>query len=856
MDRPITPPERSAGEAQTEAFADLPALWQVERLRTVYRLTDDVSRARGLDEIYEAALHGLERALATERASILLFDPDDVMRFKAWHGLSDGYRRAVEGHSPWTRDTVDPQPVVVADIEQEESLRAFGDTFRAEGIRALGFIPLLSRGRLIGKFMVYFDRPHALDEEEIRLARTLAGHVAFAVERKRDEEKLALYREIFAHSSEAVAILDATGEYVEQNAAHRSLLGYENEELTGQTPALHLGQEGFRDVLRVLAEDGIYRKDVVSISKAGEPLDVELSAFAVMDESGRPACFVGITRDIGVRKRTEETLQFLAGASAALDRSLEYEETVRRLASLTVPRLADWVLLEVLDDAGVLRPAALVHRDPACEETAARLLEVLRAPARAEGVRRVPSAPMRRTRVSEILGDATASDPRTGPLLQRLGLTAALAVPLRARGRMLGLLTLVSSQRLYEERDLALAEDFANRGSMALDNARLYREAQESDRRKEEFLAVLAHELRNPLTPLLTCLELMRDGQPEPDSLLRWREIMERQVRNLARLVDDLLDVSRITRGKILLQRERVDLATVVDRAMETARPLIQSRSIGIDVRVEKGLALEADPLRLEQILANLLHNAAKYTPEGGRVRVHAVRDGRMVSIRVSDNGVGIEADLLPRLFDLFMQGSRSSGGLGIGLTLVRTLVELHGGKVRAASAGPGKGSEFEVRLPAMVPSPDAEPPILDRSAPHAGAPRVALVVDDNVDAATLLGEVLRRRGHTVHLAHDGASALRLAAEVAPQIVLLDLGLPDQEGHEVAARLRADLGLTSCLIVAITGYGQDHHRARSAASGISHHIVKPIDLAQLDRILASWDRSVEAPPVGTAEAPA
>ena len=842
MDLPNRPSAPRVGGRDSEQFSDLPPLWQVERLQTVYRLTDDVSRAHGLEEIYEAALQGLERALATERTSILLYDDDGVMRFKAWHGLSDGYRGAVEGHSPWSRDAFDPKPIVVADTEEDESLRSYGDLFRSEGIRALGFIPLLSRGRLIGKFMVYFDRPHGLDEEELRLAQTIARHVAFAVERRRDEEKLALYREIFAHSSEAIAIIDADGEYIEQNVAHRRLIGYEDEELIGRTPAIHLGQEAFRDVVRVLGEDGIYRKDVVSISKSGEPLDLELSAFAVFDESGKPQCFVGITRDIRARKRTEETLQFLAGASAALDRSLEYDETVRRLASLTVPRLADWVILEVLDESGVLRPATVVHRDPALEDTVSRLFDVLSVPARAESARRVPSSPARRTRATEILGDVTASDPRTGPLLQRLGLVAALAVPLRARGRMLGLLTLVSSGRLYEERDLALAEDFANRGSMALDNARLYREAQVSDRRKEEFLAVLAHELRNPMTPLLTCLELMRTGEADPDSLTRWREVMERQVRNLTRLVDDLLDVSRITRGKIELRKEGVDLATVVERATEIVRPLIQSRSIRLDVSVGGGLSLEADPLRLEQILANLLHNAAKYTPEGGRVSVRGAREGGVISIRVEDDGLGIDPDLLPRLFDLFMQGNRTSSGLGIGLTLVRTLVELHGGTVRASSGGPGKGSQFEVRLPVGVAVP-REPMVVTRTAAPRTSRRV-LVVDDNVDAAHLMGEVLAMRGHEAHLAHDAASAVALAARVVPEIALLDLGLPDQDGYQVAARLRNELGLKDCLLVAVTGYGQEQHRVRSAETGFSHHVVKPIDLDQLDRILESYEAAV------------
>ena len=233
---------------------------------------------------------------------------------------------------------------------------------------------------------------------------------------------------------------------------------------------------------------------------------------------------------------------------------------------------------------------------------------------------------------------------------------------------------------------------------------------------------------------------------------------------------------------------------------------------------------------------------------------VRGVRDGRTISIQVEDDGLGIDPDLLPRLFDLFMQGSRTSSGLGIGLTLVRTLVELHGGTVRASSGGPGQGSLFEVRLPvgtAVSGDPDATVPRRVRST---GASRRVLVVDDNTDAAHLMGEVLRMRGHDAHLAHDGASAVALAAQILPEIVLQDLGLPDQDGYEVAARIQNELGLTDCLLVAVTGYGQEHHRARSAQTGFSHHVVKPIDLDQLDQILASYEMALEArsaKPAGT-----
>ncbi|HET9941341.1 MAG TPA: ATP-binding protein, partial [Candidatus Eisenbacteria bacterium] len=814
---------------------------QVERLRTVYQLTDAVSRASAIGEVYEAALRGLERAVRADRASILLFDDDGVMRFKAWHGLSDAYRRAVEGHSPWSRDAVDAQPLGVPDVARDEALAAYRPLFESEGIRALAFIPLLSRGRLIGKFMVYFDHEHALDLEEFELARAIAGHVAFAVERIRGEAKLALYREIFAHSSDAIAIIGADGRYLEQNVAHQELIGYADAEILGKTPEVHLGGERFHEVRTFLEAQGVYRRDVISTTKSGVQLDIELSAFTVRDASGAPVCHVGIKRDISQRKRMEEALQFLAAASAALDRSLDYQATVESLAGLTVPYLADWVVVETVGPDGSLRPAASIHVDLRKAELLVQLV-ALRAGSAAPSGPVQDMAALKPKRVSgpaDLLAELAEGDIQAAELLGRIGAASAMVVPLRARGRILGRMTLVSTRRIYQDRDLALADDLSRRGATALDNARLYGEVQESDRRKEEFLAVLAHELRNPMTPLLTCLELMRSPHAEADSIARWREIMERQVRNLARLVDDLLDVSRITRGKIELQKQSIDLATVVARAVETTRPLIQSRGISLGVAIPPGLKLFADPLRVEQVLANLLNNAAKYTPEGGRVDIEGEGDGVGVTVRVRDNGVGIAPDLLPRLFDLFQQGGNASGGLGIGLTLVRTLVELHGGGVRAMSAGPGKGSEFEVRLPIgeAPPVPRTGPPALDSK----GEPRRqrTLIVDDNVDAAMLLAEALRQRGYVVHLAHDGKTAVEEALRSRPDVILLDLGLPDLDGYEVASRLRAQAGLEQSAIIAISGYGQAQYLTRSAEAGFSHHIVKPVDMAHLEALLTA-----------------
>lgn len=834
-DRPTNPPRPNV--------PDLSTLRKVERLKTVYGLTDAVSRAHGLPEICDAALRGLERALGTNRASVLLLDSTGVMRFRAWHGLSDRYRAAVEGHSPWKNDVTNPEPVLVSDVRLAPELASYGDLFASEGIAALAFIPLVSRERLIGKFMVYFPEPYTFQPEEVELARTLAGHVAFAVERKQGDEKLALYREIFDHSSEAIAILDEDGRYREQNAAHRHLIGYEDADLIGQTLGLHLDEVEFEAVSKAIERGRAYRNDVTSVTRSGSASQLELSAFPVYGDTDRPVCTVVSLHDINERKRTEGALQFLAGASASLDRSLDYDATLRAVARLSVPVLADWAMVDAFDENGAVLPAVSVYAEPGRATSLARLVALRRSGTTDEEAWRslalavTPESPAG----ADIRFGAPTGEALLSELLRELEASSALAVPLRARGRVLGLLTLVSASRAYEPRDISLAEDLARRAAIALDNARLYREAQESDRRKEEFLAVLAHELRNPLAPLLTCLELMRTPETNAHSIGRWRAIMERQVRNLTRLVDDLLDISRVTRGKIELQKRPVELATVVARAVETTRPLIDSRGLQVSVLVDRAIRLEADPLRVEQVLANLLNNAAKYTPSGGQVEIEAKRDGDDVVVAVRDDGMGISPEILPRIFDLFVQGEEAQGGLGIGLMLARTLVELHGGTIRASSAGEGQGSTFEVRLPAGPPErvPDwAESPSPNTAVAHGYR---ALVVDDNVDGATVLAEALRTRGHEVHIAHDGQSAVQQALRHAPDIVLLDIGLPDLDGYEVAARIRKEPALTGTKVIAVTGFGQEHQQGRSATAGFVHHLVKPIDLAQLDAVLASWE---------------
>ncbi len=363
----------------------------------------------------------------------------------------------------------------------------------------------------------------------------------------------------------------------------------------------------------------------------------------------------------------------------------------------------------------------------------------------------------------------------------------------------------------------------------------------EADRRKDEFLAMLAHELRNPLAPMMTASQLLRGRVGDRSELRRPLEVVARQTQHLTRLVDDLLEVSRITRGKIRLEREPLDASVAVSRAVEISRPIIDSKKHNLSVALpHESLWVSADPTRLSQALANLLNNAAKYTDEGGRIWLTLDREGEQVVFRVRDNGVGISEEVLPKLFDLFTQAEttldRSQGGLGIGLTLVRGLIELHGGTVEALSEGPGKGSEFVVRIPALAAKVKATDETRDPGALGATPPCRIVVVDDNVDAADSLAELLAESGHEVKVAYDGFSAFELVRAHKPSVVFLDIGLPKMDGFEVARKLRDAHG-DALVLVALTGYGQQEDRRRSKDAGFDFHIVKPPTPRALQAVL-------------------
>ncbi|HWP20600.1 MAG TPA: response regulator [Burkholderiaceae bacterium] len=545
---------------------------------------------------------------------------------------------------------------------------------------------------------------------------------------------------------------------------------------------------------------------------------------------------------------------FLSQASRVLSGSLDWSIATRELLRLVVGEMAPVALLALLDGEG--RPgAALVQRAGDAEPFALDRWHDVPRDAR-ELVERALEL---HARVDQ---PALQPDFDTGPTgfwpSDLEGPLAAAAVPLASGTQPLAALLVAGPlpQPVATARAFAPLEELAGRAAIALHNALLYRSLQaeiverrqaeerlqESNRRKDEFLAMLSHELRNPLAPIRNALEVVRRVAP-PDQRIAWAgEVMDRQVKHLTRLVEELLDVARINQGKIVLNKERLELASVVQQAIETARPLIDARRHTLEVQLPaRPVWLQGDMARLTQIIANLLNNAAKYTEEGGRIELSASACDGQAEIRVRDNGIGIEPALMPRIFELFEQGERSldrsQGGLGVGLTLVQRLVEMHQGRVEAWSAGRGAGAEFRVFLPCLNAVQEAEG---EAEAPGLTAGRAGLrvlIVDDNLDAAESVAVMLSLDGHEVKTVGDGPQAVACAPVFLPEVVLLDIGLPGLDGYEVARLLRAMPELRSCLLVALTGYGQAEDRELARAAGFDAHLVKPASPQEISRLI-------------------
>jgi signal transduction histidine kinase/ActR/RegA family two-component response regulator len=541
-------------------------------------------------------------------------------------------------------------------------------------------------------------------------------------------------------------------------------------------------------------------------------------------------------------------LELLSAASATFSRSLDQQATLQAIGAIVVPTIADWCRVDLVDANGVLQRALAHHSDPEKSRYGMELVRRLRASRETPGSMQWATA-TGQSHLAHFDPPDAFDAIRDRDLLtfsNAIGMRAYYVVPLIARGRTLGALAALQAEsgRHFTPDDCALINEVAQRAALAIDNARLfadaeaaYREAERANRSKDEFLAMLGHELRNPLAPIVTALHLMalRDA-PESSSE---RKIIERQVAHLSRLVDDLLDVSRITQGKIQLQREHTDLRAVVERAIELTLPLFEKREHPVEVALPEAPApVWADVVRLTQVFCNLLTNAAKFTPPDGRVRLRLVASGDWAEAVVEDTGKGIEPALLPKIFDLFVQGEqpldRNVGGLGLGLAIVKTLVQMHGGSVGVTSEGEGRGSAFSVRLPLAMGAQQSAP----TSTPSAdlrmrGRGRI-LIVDDNADAAETLALMLETCGYEVRTAGDGAAALAMLDSFVPALAILDIGLPGMDGYELARRLRADARLAGLRLIALTGYGREPDRTRALANDFQEHLVKPV---RPDRLL-------------------
>ncbi|HYO12101.1 MAG TPA: PAS domain S-box protein [Thermoanaerobaculia bacterium] len=699
------------------------------------------------------------------------------------------------------------------------------------GPRSTIIVPLIARGRILGALSLSFTTEgRRYTPSDLAFAEELAYRAALAIDNvrlyeqaqraraeaqeaaRRQEESAALLDALLVSAPVGLSFLDRDLRYLRMNDVMARI--------TGVDPTAVLGRS-VREVIPDLAPqtEPLYRR----VLETGEPLiGLEVSGetpaspgakrhflanyYPISPREGPPLGVGAAVVEITERKRAEvalreinQTLQALIRACPLAIMVLDPEDGSVHLWNPAAESIFGWTEAEVLG-----HPLQTVPDD--LQQELRRSLQNIVAGRMPQGVE-------------------TRWQRKDGTSIDVSLWTAALP---DAQGT---------------PRVMALVADIRDRRQLERELERRLEELAEADRRKDEFLAMLAHELRNPLAAISNAGLVLGERRGEDSRSAELLGVIGRQIRHLSRLVDDLLDVSRFTHGRIVLRKAAVELAPVVAGAVETARPLLEARGHSFSVSLpDEPLWLEADATRMEQVLANLLNNAAKFTEPGGQVGLSVEREGDDVLLRVRDTGVGIPPDLLPRIFDLFVQGERSldraHGGLGIGLTLVRSLVERHGGTVAAASEGPGRGSEITVRLP-LLPDAARDAPAAAAVPPEKRRETVrVLLVEDNEDAAAALAELLRIWGHRVAVVHDGPSALQAARAEQPDVVLLDIGLPGMDGYEVARAFRELPGLEEVTLVALTGYGQDSDRLRSSLAGIDHHLVKPVDPDQLRRLIA------------------
>jgi PAS domain S-box-containing protein len=640
---------------------------------------------------------------------------------------------------------------------------------------------------------------------------------ALHIARRRIEASRQWFTAVLTSIGDAVIATDEKGQVLFLNPVARALTGWQSEEAVGRPlPAVfqivnEVTRQTMEDpVTRVLRDDTIVglANHTALIARDGTERPIDDSGAPIKEKGGATTGVVLVFRDVSHRR--------------------EAESVQARLAAI-VETSADAIIGEDLDglitswNSGAERLFGYT-----ATEAIGRPITILVPPDRQREESDVLATLRRGERVDHLESVRLAKDGRA------IDVSLTISPIEEGRGRLVGI--------------SKIARDITERKCLEQELRRRVSELAEADRRKDEFLAMLAHELRNPLAALASAVQVTKVTSA-PDEIDWCTDVIDRQVKHLSRLIDDLLDVSRITRGKIRLRKEHLDVSTVLRGAVESARPLIEARQQELSVTIPTGaLPAQADPLRLEQIVTNLLANAAKYTAGGGRIWLSAERDDAAIVVKVRDTGIGMPPDQISRMFELFAQGdrslARSEGGLGIGLTIARSLAEMHGGRLSATSAGPGKGSEFVVCLPAAEPRLEnpAAAKLRVESASKRGA-RV-LVIDDNVDMARGLASLLKLLGHDVWTAYDGPSGLVAAQTHRPEVLLLDIGLPGMDGYQVAEQLRREDFGKEVLLIAVTGYGQEEDRQRALSVGFDHFVTKPVDYTKLVSLMVLPESAV------------
>jgi PAS domain S-box-containing protein len=700
-------------------------------------------------------------------------------------------------------------------------------------------------------------------------------------ERKDAERNGARLAAIVESSDDAIVAKDLDGIITSWNRAAERMFGYTANEAIGQSIRLIIPESHEHEEAMILDRlrhgENVRHFETIRCRKDGSCLPISVTVSPIRDQAGTIIGASKIARDISERKRSDALAQrahrqseFVAQMAELLSRSPDYEAQLTGLVELAVPALADWAALDIVEADGRLRRLAVAHADSGPQlgaEIRQRYDDPI-APCNARQVIRTGKGVLLPEVTDDAIVAAANGDDQRVALMRALGLTSCACVPLTTNQGTFAALTLATaaSGRQYNTDDLHFAEDVASRTALMVDLARAYDALRKASGLKDEFLATLSHELRTPLNAILGYARMLRAGMITPDKLARTFETIERNTTSLSKMVEDVLDVSRVMSGMMRLDMRPVELALVVHDAVATVTPAAEAKHIRLETTVDPQVgAVSGDPDRLRQVVWNLLSNAVKFTPKHGRIQMRLERVNSSVEIVVSDTGIGIRPDFLPHIFERFRQAdsgaAREHAGLGLGLAIVRNLVELHGGTVNATSGGEGQGATFRVRLPLRIVHPNWRPEA-GRVHPHeesappslADMPNLSdthvLAVDDDPDALTLLKEILEEVGATVTTATSGRAALEIIVTDRPDVLVADLGMPLMDGFELIHQLRSSevAAARDIPAAALTAYARSEDRAKALTSGFEMHLAKPIDPAELIAAVKALARRRVLPP--------